>query len=269
MTDPLITNDKQAMTALKQHGGNIVMVILVVLLGYFGWQYYQKNYAKIDTVAADKYTTISEQVVAIDPADSTALQTVFIDIDALVIAHPNSVYAWQALMTKARLQADNGDYQGAADSLQTANTMGLDDKGLLAMSRLQLAEVMLANGDNDGALAMVNDSYPDGFEPSRLEILGDIYVAKDDENNAKTAYNQAWELLAKRQENRALLSLKMQALGLTPTPIAPKAVVVRGGEQANMDNPATHMALADPNLESLSPNDTLSPSDTLSPPTSP
>lgn len=227
MADPLVTNDKQAWLALKEHGAKIVWVIVLVLLGYFGWQYYQKNYAKIDTVAADSYTAIAEQVATLNLTDDTATQSVFADIDALVLTHPNTVYAWQALMMKAGFEVDSGNYEQAIATLTKASNVGLDDKGLLAISQLQLARTQLAKGDIKAALETANATYPASFEASRLEVLGDIHVANNDIESAKAAYGTAWELLRARDENRALLGLKMQALGMTVEPID-KAQVVSG-----------------------------------------
>lgn len=235
MTDELITNDKQAMTALKKHGGNIVTAILVVLAIFFGWQFYQKNYAKIDTAAADSYSNISAKLdnlalltqnpEAKAQADSekTAL---FAAIDALVSTHGDTVYAWQALMAKARYQADGDDYKGAIESLNKALAVKIADEGLLAISRLQLASVQLADNQADTALATIKQPFPASFEPSRLEIEGDILLAKKDNDGAKASYQKAWGLLAERHENRALLKLKMQALGLEPAEIEPKNQVV-------------------------------------------
>lgn len=239
--DNLVTNDKQAMQALKQHGGNIVTAILVVLLAFFGWQWYQKNYGKVDTVAADSYTIISAQseqlaLLAQNPDAKSQYdsqkQTLIADIDALVANHGDTVYAWQALMTKARILADDDDFAGAAQSLSAATQVGIEDEGLLAISRLQLAKVQLAAKDNQAALATINQSFPESFEASRLEVLGDIYVAQDQNNEAKEAYQEAWQLLADRQEIRALLKLKMEALGLTPDPITPKPAVVPEAQAA-------------------------------------
>lgn len=231
MTD-LVTNDKQAMTALKQHGGNIVMVILVVLLAYFGFSYWQSHGGRVDTQAADGASALSVQAQALalaqqnPDADSTKeTAQLLAAADSLASSHPKSVYGWQALMTKAHAQANGGDLAGAAQSLDQASGLGLDDEGLLAISRLQRVAVLLADNQSDEALLLLNQSYPSAFEPSRLELLGDILVAKNDPEAAKTAYNQAWALLSDRQENRALLLLKMQALGLTPTPIEPNNAV--------------------------------------------
>lgn len=229
----LVTNDKQAMAALKQHGGNIVTVILLVLAGFFGWQFYQKNYGRVDTVAADSYTAISNDSAALalaaqNPdaqASSTNKEQLFSKIDSLVAEHGDTVYAWQALMTKARHQADSDDYAGAAVTLKAASEVPIDDEGLLAISRLQLAAVELAAGQADTALATINGTFPESFEATRLEILGDIHVAKKDDAAAKAAYEKAWEILSGRQESRALLKLKMQSLGLEPADIERPAVV--------------------------------------------
>lgn len=230
--------DKQALNALKQHGGNIVMVIVIALAGFFGWQFYQKNYAKVDTVAADSYTLIGEkndditakQQTAVDETAKAELakeqETLFADIDKLVATHGETAYAWQALMIKARQQTDGGDHAGATDTLKKAQAINLDDEGLSAITTLRLAQAVLASGEVDNALSLANGAMPKAFEPSRQELLGDIYVAKNDIDNAKKAYDLAWQALTERGTGRSLLSLKMQSLGMNPTPIKPKNVVV-------------------------------------------
>lgn len=246
------TTDKQAMSALKQHGGTIVMAILLVLAGYFGWEYYQKNYAKVDTVAADMYTAIDDRSNALRVAqqnpdlDAAAKQSVandeaalFADIDQLVAAHGDTVYAWQALMIKARQQTDANDLAGAVTTLNQATTVSVIDEGLLAITKLRYAQAMLANGDADGALTVVNESMPQAFEASRQELLGDIHVTKNQTEQAKQAYAAAWEALRERQENRAVLTLKLQSLGVEVAPIAPRTPVVATPSQPNTSDANT------------------------------
>lgn len=236
--DTLVVNDKQAMSALKKHGDKIVWAIIIALAGYFGWEYYQKNHAKIDIVAADSYTLISEkndtlalgrQAPDLDEATQAQLnqeqQALFTDIDKLVVQHGKTAYAWQALMIKARHQSDNADHTGAVETLKKASAINLDDEGLSAITTLRLAQATLATGDGDTAMSLANQSMPKGFEPSRQELLGDIYVAKNDSDNAKKSYETAWDILSERGEVRSLLSLKMQALGMTPKPIIQNSVV--------------------------------------------
>ncbi len=202
---------------------------------FFGYQFYQKNYAKIDTTAADLYIVINQEHEALallsQNPDSKAQaesekQKLFANIDALVANHGDSIYAWQALMMKARYQNDAEDYKGAKDSLTKALAVPLDDQGLLTISRLQLAQVLLADGDTEGALTALNQPMPESFEASRQELLGDVYVAKKEDASAKTAYEKAWELLRVRHEERALLKLKMESLGIAVVPIEPKPAIV-------------------------------------------
>lgn len=227
--NPNSPNPDNSMQALKQYGSYIVTVILLVLAGYFGWTYWQNNHARVDTVAADQYADIkmlNDQVslAAQNPdleadaqqALATSREQLNQGIDALVSTHGDSVYAWQALMIKARMQADNDDFAGAAESLKQAQAIDLGDAGLSAITRLRYARVLLDSGDADAALSAANNDVPVSFEGSQQELLGDIYLAKNDKDSAIKAYNNAWSLLSDRREPRAVLALKMESLGIIP-----------------------------------------------------
>lgn len=230
--NPSSPNSDNSMQALKQYGGNIVTIILLALAGYFGWTYWQNNHARVDTVAADQYADIqllneqvslaaqnpdleAEALTALD-ASRTQLNS---DIDSLVSAHGESIYAWQALMLKSRLQADSDDFAAAADSLKQALAIELDDAGLKAITRLRYAQVLLAAGEVEAALSEAKSDLPSSFEASQQELLGDIYQAQNNNDAAIKAYNNAWKLLSARNEPRAVLALKMESLGLYPEPI--------------------------------------------------
>jgi predicted negative regulator of RcsB-dependent stress response len=236
-----------SMLALKKHGGNIVTVILLALAGYFGWTYWQNNHARVDTVAADQYADIqllNEQVslAAQNPDLEADAQSALVDsralldnnIDALVAAHGDSIYAWQALMIKSRMQVDNDDFIGAATSLKSALDINLEDAGLQAINRLRYAQVLLASGDTDGALAQAKIDMPSAFEGSQQELLGDIYQSQSNIEAAVGAYNNAWELLSARQESRAVLALKMESLGIYPEPIEAPASLIQAAAIPNL-----------------------------------
>lgn len=220
------------MEALKQYGSYIVTAILVALAGYFGWTYWQDHHARVDTVAADQYADIQRlndevSLASQNPdleaeaqkslADSQAKLNK--DIDALVATHGKSVYAWQALMIKARHQVDADDFKGAMATLKQAQSIDLQDAGLKAITELRYARVQLASGDIEGALSTLSQTMPGAFEPSKQELLGDVYVAKNDKKAATQAYTNAWELLRKRQENRSVLAVKLDSLGISVDPI--------------------------------------------------
>ncbi|MGO1743810.1 MAG: YfgM family protein [Psychrobacter sp.] len=237
---PNSPNADNSMQALKQYGSYIVTVILLALAAYFGWTYWQDNHARVDTVAADYYADIqrlNEEVsLASQNPDLEAEAQASLeqsrtqlnkDIDALVSTHGESVYAWQALMIKARQQIDNDDFAAASDTLKKALTIDLGDAGLKAITRLRYATTLLAAGDADAALTQANNDMPGSFEASQQELLGDIYLAQDNKDSAIKSYNNAWELLRGRQETRAVLALKMESLGIVPEPIADQTRLVQ------------------------------------------
>ncbi len=253
---PNSPNTDNSMQALKQYGGNIVTVILLALAGYFGWTYWQNNHARVDTVAADQYADIqrlNDQVTLASQnpdLEAEALKELTANrkqlsanIDTLVSTHGDSVYAWQALMIKARQQVDGDDFAGASKTFEQALAIDLDDAGLSAITRLRYAETLLAAGDTEAALAAANNDIPSSFEGSQQELLGDIYLAQNNKDGAVKAYNNAWELLRKRQETRSVLALKMESLGIVPEPISEPTALVQASAK-----PATQPAAA-PNVE--------------------
>ena len=241
MAQPQPTNNvpDNQMESLKTYGGYIVTAILLALAGYFGWTYWQNNHAKVDTVAADQYADIQQlngevSLAAQNPDLEADAQKVLADkqalldkdIKALVATHGDTVYAWQALLIQARQQADANDFKGASATLKQALDINLEDAGLKGLTVLRYAQVQLADGDAKGALATLSQELPGSFEASKQELLGDIHMAQGDKAAATQAYNNAWEQLRERQENRAVLALKMESLGITPDPIEGPASLV-------------------------------------------
>lgn len=238
-TTPGDMDNKQSMAALKQYGGYIIAAIVVVLASYFGWNYWKNHQAVVDTDAADEYADIQRlndevSLAAQNPDLSTEAkanlsstqQTLNQKIDALVAQHHNTIYAWQALMIKARQQADANDFAGANDSLKQATEIELHDAGLKALTELRYAQSLLASGDDKTAFEVASKEMPQAFEASKQELLGDIYLVQNRKEDAIRAYHNAWDLLKKRQENRAVLILKLESLGEMVTPIEPKASLV-------------------------------------------
>jgi len=237
---PNSPNADNSMQALKQYGSYIVTAILLALAAYFGWTYWQNNHARVDTVAADQYADIQQlneevKLASQNPDLEAEAQEALTqsrsqldkNIDTLVSTHGESVYAWQALMIKARQQVDNDDFAAATETFKKALAIDLGDAGLEAITRLRYAKTLLAAGDTDAALSEANNDMPSSFEASQQELLGDIYLAQDNKDSAIKSYSNAWELLRSRQETRAVLALKMESLGITAEPIAEQTSLIQ------------------------------------------
>ena len=253
-SSPRSGNDEaQSLADLKQYAGYIIAAIVLALAGYFGWHYWQNHAVSPDTAAAQDYAAIqqiSDKVVLAEQnpdLDESVLQAerseLSAQVDKLVAAHPDSVYAWQALLLKARQQADSEDFKGASETLKHALEIQIKDAGLKAMTQLRYATTLLAAGDVDAALSAASKEMPKAFEASKQELLGDIYLQQNKTQEAERAYENAWNLLVDRKEERAILRLKMESIGITPQELPEQPAIVA----------ATPVPLSDVVVENAAP----------------
>lgn len=235
VTPTPISDEQQSLQALKQYGGYIISAMIVALAGYFGWNYYQNHGGRIDQQAVndfaniqtsqDNLATLQEQATAnpnIQKQYATAQASFNKDLDSYIAKHGDSVYTWQALMLKAKQQMDTNDAKSAVATLQKASTLKIGDAGLEAIATLRYAQALLADNQANNAQKALQATLPPAFEPSKEELLGDIALHKNDKKSASEHYQKAWQAIEARnqvntvQQDRALLRLKMQNLGLNP-----------------------------------------------------
>lgn len=259
----LVNDEQQSLGALKQYGGYIVSAIMLVLAGYFGWSYWQKHGGNIDTAAANDFAKIQSDQnnietlttqAATDPKAQAQLATAQTnlskDLSEFVAKHDNSVYTWQALMLQAKQQTDNNDLKAAAATLQKASQLTLKDDGLKAIAILRQAQVLLSDNQADAAQKRLQSPLPAAFEASKLEILGDIANQQGDKKAAATHYQKAWQLIEQRNQNnpnpqdRALLRIKMESLGLSVKQPDLTGGVLAKPTQAEKTAPAAAIASA-------------------------
>ena len=259
----LVNDEQQSLGALKQYGGYIVSAIMLVLAGYFGWSYWQKHGGNIDTAAANDFAKIQSDQnnietlttqAATDPKAQAQLATAQTnlskDLSEFVAKHDNSVYTWQALMLQAKQQTDHNDLKAAAATLQKASQLTLKDDGLKAIAILRQAQVLLSDNQVDAAQKRLQSPLPAAFEASKLEILGDIANQQGDKKAAATHYQKAWQLIEQRNQNnpnpqdRALLRIKMESLGLSVKQPDLTGGVLAKPTQAEKTAPAAAIASA-------------------------
>ena len=259
----LVNDEQQSLGALKQYGGYIVSAIMLVLAGYFGWSYWQKHGGNIDTAAANDFAkiqsdqnnieTLTTQAASDTKAQAqlaTAQTNLDKDLDEFVAKHDNSVYTWQALMLQAKQQTDKNDLKAAAATLQKASQLTLKDDGLKAIAILRQAQVLLSDNQADAAQKRLQSPLPAAFEASKLEILGDIANQQGDKKAAINHYQKAWQLIEQRNQNnpnpqdRALLRIKMESLGLSVKQPDLTGGVLAKPTQAEKTAPAAAIASA-------------------------
>ncbi len=163
------------------------------------------------------------------------------------------MYTWQALIQKAALQADANDFKGSAATLAKARELNINDDGLQAIATLRYAEALLADNQPDAAAQALQTPMPAAFDISKNELLGDIALQRGDKAQASKLYQQAWQGLQTRNQNnavpqdRALLRVKMESLGLTVQQPDPTGGVI---VQSEPTQASSNAVAAEPNASS-------------------
>lgn len=202
----------------KQYGNSVLTGILAALIAFFGWQFWQNRQAKANIETMNQYQRVLED--SAKASTDKAAQSRFIsNVQALVQAHPDSIFALNALLLQAKVTADQSEWAGAEKALTQAVGIKAKDQGLTTIAWLRLARVQADQNKLDVALASLKNVTDPAFSASANELRGDILVQKNDVAGAKAAYQSAWDLLVKRQQSRQLLKVKMTALGLEPVDI--------------------------------------------------
>lgn len=209
---------------IKSYGNSALTGILLALIAFFSWHYWEKREENKNIETMNQYQRITSESEGA-AADKAAQSRFISDVQALVKSHPDSVFALQSLLLQAKVTSAQGEWAGAEKALTQAVDLKVKDKGLVNLAWLRLARVQAAQNKSDKALASLKNVSEPAFLASADELRGDILVEKNDINGAKAAYESAWSALVKRQQTRELLKVKMNAIGLVPTEITPPSPI--------------------------------------------
>jgi len=196
-------SDEEQIEALKrwwdENGTFVIAGIVLVLAVLFGSRYWQSSQSSMAEAASDIYTQMTEVVQSnLDlEIDDTELAEALNLHTELKNNFANSVYSRYSALLMARLYVQRNELGEAAAELQwIMDNPGLgflnsidDEMALTARSRL--ARVILAQGNAEAALQLLNEVEPGTFAGTFAEIEGDAYVALGRIQEAIEAYQNA------------------------------------------------------------------------------
>ncbi len=209
--------DEQQLDSVKsffqKYGSAMVTGILIALIAFFGWEYWQKK-----TLAENQNATAKVQQLMDDAnianGDVKIITALSASAAKIVKDNPDSVQAIQSQLVMAKLAYEKNDYALAERELKKVENSKIKDIGLLQVVKIKLADAQLAQKKYDDALKTLSAVTDPAFQATAEELKGDIYVAKSDINNAQKAYQVAWKAVLERKQERQILQIKLESVGV-------------------------------------------------------
>jgi predicted negative regulator of RcsB-dependent stress response len=193
----------------KQYGNLITWTVILALLAFAGWRYWQHRQAQQGLEAGAMYEELDR---AVDAADLDRTARVLADLQQ---RFPKTAFAAQGALLAARLQAEKGQADAAKASLGWLLST-VEDVDFQAMARLRLAVVLADAGQHDEALKTLDAPLPAPYEALQADRRGDVLALKGDKPGALAAYQRAYAAMSEQVGYRGLIEAKMGALGAPP-----------------------------------------------------
>lgn len=190
----------------KQYRSLVLLVVVaacVTLGGIYGWRYYQNRQA---FEAGELYTQLQGAAGSGDLKKAQDIAAV------LVEKYPRTGYAMFAALAGAKAAFDSGDAAGARTRLQWVVENGRDDE-TRDIARLRLAAVLLDEKQYDAALKLLETRQVDALSALYADLKGDVLVAQGRSSDARSAYQLALDKSDAKSTYRALIQIKLDALG--------------------------------------------------------
>lgn len=188
--------------------GNLIMgVLIVALLAYAGYNFWQSRQS---TQAAEASALYDGLQAALAAGDNAKVQRIAADIKQKYEA---TIYAPMAGLAAAKTAFVANDLNTAKAQLQWVAANGNEE--YRAIAKLRLAGVLMDEKSYDAALKLMNEQFPAQFSALVADRKGDVLVAQNKFVEARQAYVVALAAMAPDNPGRQLVQIKLEAIGGT------------------------------------------------------
>ncbi|MFT7411334.1 MAG: putative negative regulator of RcsB-dependent stress response [Oleispira sp.] len=215
MSEELRTEEEQV-EAIKnwwnENGKSLIVTIVVVLGGYFGWNGYQDNLRAEGEAASNIYQQLvnksTKPLAEQTEADKAEMEAVAAQLKS---EFPGTLYAQFSGLYLAKFAIESNNFEGAAVELQALVDAG--EKGPVTyLAQVRLARVFIQLEKLDEALALVSMIPEPSFAVQYEETKGDVLFAKGDLAAALMSYQTARTSATALGINTQVLSRKIDDL---------------------------------------------------------
>jgi predicted negative regulator of RcsB-dependent stress response len=187
-----------------QYGNLVVTILLVLVLGFAGWQMWNRHKSTESAEVSALYFDLQQAAAGDDAAQVRKIA------GEMISKHGNTVQAQLGAMLSAGVQFRKNDLDNARPHLEWAADKG-KDVVLRDLARLRLAAVLMQQGAVDEALARLQP-VPEGALRARFEDLrGDAFASQGRNDEARTAWKAAFGALDDANM-RSVIRTKLESL---------------------------------------------------------
>jgi len=197
----------------SKYGNLLTWVLIVALAAYGAWSGWNLYQRKQSQQASQLY---EEQQKAAEAKDNAKVLRAATDMQD---KFSGTAYAQMSALVAAKAAFSANDTETAKKQLQWVVDHGRDAE-YKAIASIRLAGLLLDAKAYDDALKLLAGDFPAQFAGAVADRKGDILVAQDKRDEARTAYQLALDKTDERNPGRQLIQLKLDAIGGTPAKAA-------------------------------------------------
>lgn len=187
----------------KENGQSTIIGVVLGIVIILGWQYWQEYK---HTQAEQASTLYAQLLKAVETNANDNVQKL---ADQIQNEFPKTDYALFSGLLQAQLKVEQNDVASAKQILTKIGTSS--NKELSNVAKIRLVRLMLANKEYEQGLQLINQIDPASsasFSSNYDELVGDLYVALNRLDQARTSYQTA----LRNGSKSPLLQLKIDDL---------------------------------------------------------
>jgi predicted negative regulator of RcsB-dependent stress response len=189
---------------LKEYAPTIIISLLIVVVGTFGWRYWNQRNDQFRATASNTYEQLLSSTMNNTPG-SAALAEIIIK------NYKSTPYAKLAALLLAKQDITKGEMANAIKQLQWVMQQN-GPMSIKQVARDRLARVYISENKASSAITVLQTINDKAYLIAINAIRGDAYTALGDTNKARLSYQAALTMLPISDDSRPLLEMKLNDL---------------------------------------------------------